>query len=532
MLDWPHQTRGVKEVTAAIQAGEKRIALTSPTGGGKSRIMTNMIWWAKANGMRTVVYTNRKMLLDQMARVMSSEGIYYGIRAASFRPDHTYEVQLASIQTELSRVYKNKVWEPCNAQLAIVDEAHNQTAEGAQQVLNDLVAAGGTVLGITATPIDIGHMYDRLIVAGTNSELRACGALVPCHTYGPDEPDAKRLADSKGKVKIGEDFTEAQVRKAIMTPTIFGRVFDWWQKLNPDQRPAILFGPGVKESMWFAEQFHGAGVKAAHIDGEHISFGEVDSAGNPVVYPSTKDLRAEVMRMSQTGEIRVLCNRFVLREGVDAPWLYHGIFATCFGSLTSYLQAGGRLLRAHSSLDSVVLQDHGGNWHRHGSLNADRQWDMNQSAYVTAALRAQRLREHKEPEPIVCPMCHAIRLQGKGCQKCGHIATSKSRMVVQTDGSLKAMTGDIYTPRVTKMRSDTERIWEACYNRARSKKWNATFAQAEALFFYENHYWPPRNLPCMPTRDGDWFRKVRAVPRDALIQYQPELAHGGDHDGR
>jgi hypothetical protein len=55
------------------------------------------------------------------------------------------------------------------------------------------------------------------------------------------------------------------------------------------------------------------------------------------------------------------------------------------------------------------------------------------------------------------------------------------------------------------------------YHRAKSKKWNATFRQAEAIFVRENHYWPPRDLPFMPKSTADMWRKVSDVPRDSLI---------------
>lgn len=66
---WPHQERGIREVIDAINAGEQRICLTAPTGG-KSRMMTELLWWAKSMGKRTVVYTNRKMLLDRLAALL------------------------------------------------------------------------------------------------------------------------------------------------------------------------------------------------------------------------------------------------------------------------------------------------------------------------------------------------------------------------------------------------------------------------------------------------------------------------------
>jgi hypothetical protein len=80
------------------------------------------------------------------------------------------------------------------------------------------------------------------------------------------------------------------------------------------------------------------------------------------------------------------------------------------------------------------------------------------------------------------------------------------------------MTGDIFKERVRKMKPDTERIWEQCYYRM--KHCGRTFRQAEGLFFYEQFYWPPHNLPFMPKDPLDWERRVRDVPREKLIQKQ------------
>lgn len=855
---WPHQDRAIAETTAAITAGERALCLTSPTGGGKSRCMEELIWWNKERDGKTILFTNRRLLLEQLMAVLQQAGIFFGVRAAGFRPDDSCEVQLSSIQTEYSRVHQSKIWKQYPASLVLVDEAHSETEERATTILDGYRAAGAAVVGFTATPVNLAHLYTRLIVAGTNSELRRCGAHVPCFTYGPDEPDARRLP---ARVKVGEDLSENQIRKAIMAPNIFARVLEWYEKLNPDNRPTILFAPGVKESLWFAEQFRAAGISAAHIDGDEISYGGLDQDGESVTEKSTRERRAEILDGSRSGRIKVLCNRFVLREGIDLPHIGHAIFATIFGSLSSYLQAGGRLLRSYPGLECVTVQDHGGcldsqteiltargwrgrgdirnddlvaafdrnsseiswqpilhrhdrplepgekmfsasgrqvdirvtgnhkivhkfrttsrdnvaawpdhftlaradeiadskvrfkipicgwqscpginltddeirfigwfvtdgtrsktsisitqadhqpqiadleqcligcgfdytvthrrpfyfrsgpqtvfhipkgtcaarprngwvrlagfldkdlalgldemdarqfsiflhavhlgdgdkrrrggayristgnkkfadrlqglairrgfkcniscyqsrksplyilniqphattivhgehaaigqtclvecptepgervwcvanpletlvvrrngkvsiignSWHRHGSLNADRIWNLTWAPHVYSGVREQQMREKKAPEPIRCPKCSAIRSTGADCQKCGYRMTKKSRPVVQTDGTLKEMVGDIYRPRRVMQRHDTQREWEKIYHRARSQKWDATFAQAEALFFYENHYWPPRTLPLMPIADSDWYLKVRDVPRDGLRQVE------------
>lgn len=505
MNDWPSQTQAVDDTLAAIEAGEKRIVICSPTGGGKTRIAQRLIERFDAEGLRTAFFTNKKMLTDQTSRVLTSAGVDHGVRAAGYDLDIGQSVQVCSIQTEHSRSGK---WEKHPAQRVIVDEAHLMTGAMAQRIFNAYVSEGAVIIGLTATPIDIGSMYDHLVIGGTNSELRDYGALVPCIHYGPDEPDLRRLK----KLREGMDLTEKQQRQAMKSPTLWARVLEWYERLNPQHKPTILFAPGVPESLWFAEQFTKAGIPAAHIDGEEVWW-----AGR--FWKSDRDIRDEVLLESREGGCKVLCNRFVLREGIDCPWLAHGIFATVFGSLQSYLQAGGRLLRAFPGLDVVTIQDHGGNWHRHGSLNADREWKLDYTASMVSGLRAERFRQKLESEPIRCPQCSSILIRGK-CA-CGFEAQAghKSRPVVQEDGTLKEMRGDIYRPRRATQRPDAAEIWRKMYYRAKSKKWNATFNQAAAMFAQENNWgWPPRDLPLMPLDPIDWYRHVSEVPMERLTQ--------------
>jgi DNA repair protein RadD len=506
---WPHQQLAFDEATSAILGGAKRICVTAPTGAGKTRMMIDLIEWATENFLPVALYTNRRMLLDQTKDVLEQHVIYPGMRASGYETCLLRDVQLCMTQTELSQVYQKKRRKLHEAKLVIIDEAHNQTADTMQRMMSDHIGQGAAIVGYTATPLDIGHCYDELIVAAKVSDCRQCGALVPAVTFAPDEPDLRHVK----KYRVGDDLSEKDNAKVMNLHGIFGRIFDHWEKLNPEHLPTILFAPGVKESLWCAEQFAQRGIRAASIDGDNVWLdGEY--------YESNKFHREIVAEGSREGSIPVVCNRFVLREGIDWPWLRHGIFATVFGALTSFLQSGGRLLRAFPGKSEVTVQDHGGNFWRHGSLNENREWSLGDTNHIVTGMRAERLRnkEDGDKEPIVCPQCMAVRLHGKACHKCGYEHHSKSRMIVQANGELKEIKGDIFRPRRIKCTPETEQIWRDYYFRGKSKKWNATFNQVEALFFREQHYYPPRDLPNMPRDKRDWFRKVSDVPREQLIQ--------------
>lgn len=504
---WKHQERGITELREAIAAGETKICVTSPTGGGKSRMMFE---WIKSDADSTAVYTDRRMLCEQLSKNMTANGIEHGIIASGI-DGSIANVQLCMAQTMVSKCIKGASHVP-NVEYCIWDEAHKMGGETLMELRNQHWRA--IDIGFTATPLGIGHIYERLIVAGTNSELRDCGALVPAFHYGPDEPDVKWV----GQVKVDDgECGLPKKKRQEFAHRVFGRVVDQYLAINTEKKPTVLFAPGVEESIWFAQELCNNGIPSAHIDGENVwLFGEL--------IPKDQCVIDDIRDMLADGTLAVVCNRFVLREGIDWPFVEHGIFATIFGSLTSYLQAGGRFLRACPSIGKTqcTIQDHGGNWHRHGSLNSDREWDLGLDDKIVAGVREKRLREKKEKEPIVCPKCHAVRLSGPKCFKCGHQHNIKVRIVLQQDGSLREMGGDIYKARrVAKKTVDIEKEWvsrvRAVAESEKETVKDMTFAQLE-VSFARDHKWayPPRDLPSMPINDSDWFRPVRSVSRDRL----------------
>ena len=804
---WDIQRRGYDGVLAAAANGQRRIVLTAPTGTGKTRLMLALIEYASSIGWQSILYTHRRMLLTQTAAKLEEHYIEFGYRASGYKPALLKSVQLAMLQSEMASVLKKETRNLHDAQLVLIDELHAHGGDTLQEFCRRHYEAGAIIVGTTATPLDLCGDWDTIVIAGTVSDGRKCGALVPAYTYCPDEPDMRLIKKYKVS-ENGDDLTDKQNREIIMRPGIFGRVFEHWQRLNPDAKPTLLFGPDVGGSLFFAQEFCKHGVRAAHIDAKQIWW-------NGEFVPSDDDMRAELLKATETGDVQVLCNRFVLREGIDLPHIAHAIFACVVGSLKSWIQMGGRVLRAHPSTpevciakdtpiltdkglvkiqdittqhrlwdgvefvthsglafmghkriitwdgltatpehkvnignawttlamakargqritrtgmgwqairvldysdphdpaerealegrsglqqlqlthlhalsshgakgsegmpevhaalqrdvpgmalpsssasmeamqrskrgnvpslrrtgDQVLLpvslgcdgmdcedswaskesamdagsnrqrrelraeepamvngiaasqeygevyqagesleelqgtlsrggllpgvceptvlcgihcgtdcgemvevfdivnagprhrftaanvlvsncvQDHGANFRRHGSLNENRHWELGQTGYKTTGLRIEAMREKPDMEPIICPKCGMGRLSGPACLKCGYEYHKRSKTVVQIDGTLRQVEGATYKPHYTTRKPDTEKKWNTMYHRAKSQKWDATFRQAAALFFYEERYWPPNNLPLMPKTKEDWFSKVRDVPKERLL---------------
>jgi superfamily II DNA or RNA helicase len=464
-------------------------------------------------GGKVILYSNRKYMVGQLSEALTEAGQYHGVRAAGYEEELDHPFQVSSIQTEHSKVTKKKKWQLHKADLVMIDEAHIQTGPQAIKILGEHYGHGACIVGVTATPLGLSGLYDDLVQAGTMSELRKCGALVPAVHYGADEPDMRAFK----KAQAGEDPSSTVQKKAIMTPSIFGRVWEWYKKLNPMQVPTVLFGPGVEESLWFAQKFTEQGVPAAHVDG-------MDVWCDGKFYASDNDAREMVRDKHKSGDIRVVCNRYVLREGVDWPWIGHIILAFVAGSLQTYLQTVGRGLRACPGKDELIVQDHGGAWWRHGSINVDRIWDLELTDSVAYGLRAEKLRKAKgKDDPFRCPKCGRVWAMGKVCLTryggCGYELGSRrvARPVVSTDGTLREMSGDIFRQRpVCKSKTGAD-DWKKMYYRSKNFKGRRTFMAAMALFAQEHYFqWPNQEWPFMPFNEMDFFRHVSEVAMERL----------------
>lgn len=515
---WPHQLFAVTETIKSIEAGEAS-CVTSPTGSGKSAMLVALLRWCAETKRKAILYTNRRMLTDQTMRILDAHGIYYGVIAATHRDRQAIlrDIQLASIQTIHSRVYRKQSQELFKADVVFVDEAHVQSNGVNEQILKDHEQAGAVLVGFTATPLGVANLYPHLIIAGRNSDCRQCGALVPASIYAPFEMDTSSL-----KIQDSGEFNYVEVKKACFGAkarhAIIGRVYDHWRTVNPDARPTIGFAPGVAESKWFVEEFAKHGVRCAHIDGNdcYIDGEEI---------PSNQQVRDEILAEAKAGQVAIVWNRFVLREGIDAPFLYHAILATPFGSMMSYIQSVGRALRySEETPDRVIVSDHGGNWWRHPSPNADFNWQewYFHNPSLSTRMKMDAMRERRELSPIACERCGGVRTSGRVCPYCGHVMLKKHRAVIQRNGTLKQVYGEPLPRKIVREKPDTYQKWRKMYHRM--KKADMSFAQAIGLFVHENGYWPPDDMPLMPKQKINKFSKIRSVADDKLISVEEHIA--------
>lgn len=491
-----HQVLGIQKIDAAEREGHRAICVTSPTGAGKTLMMSVRSKLKADAGGRVGILTDRKLLLNQARSELHGQDVLPGYVAASYGMIMDRRVTLLSKQTVHRRCMQGApdqwVLPPLN--YLEVDEAHGAASGVAEQLIGHYLRHGTTVVGWTASPVGLAHIYTKLITAGTKAELRQKGLLVPCHVYAPDEPSL----DGISKRADGE-FVQTQAAKRIMQTIVVGNVFKEWDRLNPDHRPTMLWAPGLAESRWFVQQWDRRGVTAAHVDG-----GTSDAE------------RDDIFGASKDGRLKVISSFGVLREGANMPWMYHGILVQACGAVATFLQLVGRLLRAAPDKDHCVLQDHSGAWWRHGSPNLDRDWQLGDTNRSIADARAYAFLHGTEREPMRCCNCNGIRAysdKSGPCPHCGWVYRQSVRMVRMADGSLMRMTGTVHKRK--DVGDEDRRVWRKCLYAACYCQVPRTLNQAAADFKRRTGRSLPADMPYLPDPGSiDWARPVPSVYPD------------------
>jgi superfamily II DNA or RNA helicase len=538
---WPHQREGVERAIHALSNGTKSVCLTAPTGSGKTACQIALArWGAEERAQKVLCLTNRILLTEQTRRVFQKDGIPVGVISASMKSLEREDapVQIATIQTILARRRSNaEYW--VDADLVLADEVHQISSGGSAELLNEYKARGAKVCGVTATPLGVCNVCDELIVAARTRDLQDQGILCFASWFAPSELDTRKLV--KGKVDLS--LTENDARRTWgplkgneqIRTRIVGNILEHYERLHPDKTHTLAFAPGVKESLWAAIFCRSRGIRALHVDGQDFW---VDGE----MYDRKQDDQRfqDAMQEWREGDIPILWNRFVLREGIDEPQIRCVMLATPVGSYRSFIQMVGRGLRTHESKTECMVIDFGGAWWRHGSVNVNVDWESVFDCEDPGVLSKNRIaeqREEGEPMGRVCPNCGMVHKDASRmiyCRYCNHKMQlgKPSRPILQADGTLTQVTGEPVKQWKIRKTPEAETIWNGLYwNAVKKHKGDVTPNELYARFSYKTAvmagtqskpafwkaYYPERTLPLMPRKQNDWHRKLKNIPRDDLI---------------
>lgn len=369
----------VDRVQAEWSAGNKRVLMQLPTGGGKSVIFGAIAAQAVKEGKRVLAIAHREELVIQGQTHLSRQsGVDVGIIKAGYAPEPLYQVQMASVQSLVRRLDWSGHFD-----LVICDEAHHAPADTYQKVLTYWPEA--QVLGVTATPIrGDGQGFDDLF------DVLVCGPQVRSLIDDDYLSKFKLYADAdpmttKGVKTVRGDYNAKQLARANKVEEVAASLIKSYREYAEGKR-CIVFAINCEHSRGIAAAYNDAGIAAAHLDGN-----------------SADHERKEKIEAFRSGEIKVLSNVGLFTEGFDLPAIEACQVARPTKSLALWLQMVGRALRKSDGKDLAVILDHTENYLDHGLPNRRRVWLLEgvEDPDIRVSVGKNREVEESEPEPII-----------------------------------------------------------------------------------------------------------------------------------
>lgn len=349
----PYQLDAIQQARERIASGRRAPLLVAPTGAGKTLIMAAIVvqHLAAKTENRVLVVAHRRELIGQMAKALLRSGVPISdigeiVPGVTLRP--SARVQVASTQTLRARNMAP------DATLVVYDEAHHYSADDWSELA--AMYPGVYRIGFTATPMrsdgrGMAPAFDSLVVVSTIKELTGQGYLVPCRVIAPDRP-LKRPAMSHSPCEAYQAHAQG--------------------------RSTVVFADFVANAEKFVDEFGEAGIEAVVIHGS---------------MPDAQRSRA----LAAHARGAVLVNCMVLTEGWDSPATSVCILARGCGSVGTYLQIVGRVLRPSPGKTEALLIDlTGRSFYDHGPPDTDRVYSLTGKGIRKSA---------SEADVSYCPVC-------------------------------------------------------------------------------------------------------------------------------
>lgn len=409
-----YQDKGVNQIKDAYRRKIRRVVYVGACGSGKTPTFTAIAEGASKKNKRIIAAAHRAELISQISDKLSKFEVDHGIIKSGYPEQYDKNIQVASIQT----LYRRE--DVPSPDMFIYDECHHSISKSAQEILARYPDA--LLLGVTASPINLGGFYDEMIVGPSVRDLIDEGYLVPYRVFAP-APKA---------ILKGIDYDNLdQVETAMNKRMVTGNAIDHYKRIA-DGLPSIVYTVRIKHTLEVAEQFQQAGYGFFAVDGT-MKQGERD----------------EIFRKYNEGLIQGIVSCDIVNEGTDLPRATVGIQLRPYRSQILAIQQPGRLSRpfyvngmpqdtasqrkasiAASVKPCSYLIDCVNNVEIFGLPDDVIEWSLDAPP--------KNLSRQASSVPIQqCKFCDLCHKPAKICPYCGKEAAIKERKLRYTDGQLQ-----------------------------------------------------------------------------------------------
>ena len=349
----PYQRRALSRILDAYLDGRQSVAISLPTGTGKTVVFLALARGVVEAGGRVLIVAHRDELILQPIEKLSlvwPEALEPGvIKAERFEPNRP--IVLASVQTFWRRLDRLTQ----GFDLLVIDEAHHAAASTYRMALDRLLELNPDmkVLGVSATLFRRDGESLREIFEEVVFEYSVLEAISDGYLCGIDYRAVKTgcdLSDVRFDYRAG-DFAINQLAQTVNTPERNEFAVETWLSLA-EGRKTIAFCVDVKHAHDLAETFRAYGVEAQTVTGQ-----------------TPLEKRRAMLKAFARGEIPVITNCQVLTEGFDDPAVDCLLLARPTASKALYVQMVGRGLRLYPGKKDCLVIDLLDNSSRHSLVS-------------------------------------------------------------------------------------------------------------------------------------------------------------------
>lgn len=482
---WDHQTAAIAEIDVSLGAGETRIVVKIPTGGGKTRLASAFILTKKyiESGKRVGFLMPRLDLVEQTIRAFHAAGIAHVgvIQGEHYLTDATAPVQICSEQTLARRDIPT-------FDLIFIDECHLQFRKILAWI-DDPKLQSIPVIGLSATPWSngLGKHYRHLINPTSIQGLIDKKILCPFTVFAPPGPDLSQVRTIAG------DYHERDLSEACDTKVLVADIVATWQ-LRGENRPTLLFAIDRKHAKHLEERFVEAGIACEYVDGEVPMFD-----------------RQDMFERFRSGGTKIISSVGTMDTGVDLPLCSCIIDARPTRSVIRDVQGKGRGLRTAPGKDNLIILDHAGNTRRLGLVTGI---DSDILDDGEAAVSAERSKDRAVPYIDLCPECHTVLPKPKPakCPQCDHVFSAVTQYIEAAGELVQFGSNDRGDVRIS---DETKRHWYGAFLWICDEKGHSR-GRAYHLFvekFKEKPLWHWRETvrPVQPGIEQRNFVRSRAI---------------------
>ena len=322
----PYQRRALSRILDAYLDGRQSVAISLPTGCGKTIIFLALARGVVEAGGRVLIVAHRDELILQPIEKLSlvwpeapEPGV---IKAERFEPDRS--IALASVQTLWRRLDRLLELNPAIKVLGVSATLFRRDGESLREIFEEVIFEYSVLEAI--------------------SDGYLCGIDYRAVKTGCD------LSDVRFDYRAG-DFAISQLAQTVNTPERNEFAVETWLSLA-EGRKTIAFCVDVKHAHDLAETFRAYGVEAQTVTGQ-----------------TPLEERRAMLKAFARGEIPVITNCQVLTEGFDDPAVDCLLLARPTASKALYVQMVGRGLRLYPGKKDCLVIDLLDNSSRHSLVS-------------------------------------------------------------------------------------------------------------------------------------------------------------------